>query len=63
MQNLEEGSIRTFVLMSLPIGAANQALMAKLKANEHLYTRFRATQAFEELDAEIKAYEASGKDM
>ena len=59
IQNLEDGTIRVYVQMSLPIGAANHALMAKLKANEHLYTRFRATQAFDELNDEIKAYEAS----
>ena len=46
--------MRVYVLMTLPIGSANQALMSKLKANEHLYTRFRASQAFEELDADIK---------
>lgn len=63
IQNLEDGTIRVYTLMSLPIGAANQAMMAKLKANEHLYTRFRATQAFEELDADIKAYEASRQDQ
>ena len=57
-QSLEDGRFRVYVLMSLPIGAANQAMLAKLKANEHLYTRFRATQAFEELDAEVKAFEA-----
>ena len=57
--NLEDGTVRVYVLMSLPIGEANQALMAQLKANEHLYTRFRASQAFDELNAEIEAYEAA----
>lgn len=57
--NLEDGTVRVYVLMSLPIGEANQALMAKLKANEHLYTRFRASQAFDELKTEIEAYEAA----
>jgi len=37
--------------------AAYQALMAKIRANQNLYTRFRATEAFEELDKELKAYE------
>ena len=59
VHDLEDGTIRVYVLMSLPIGAANQALMAKIKANEHLYTRFRASQAFEELNAEIEAYETA----
>ena len=57
VQTLENGTFRVYVLMSLPIGAANQAMMAKIKANEHLYTRFRASKAFEELDADIKEYE------
>jgi hypothetical protein len=28
-----------------------------MKAQENLYTRFRATEAFEELDEEIRRYE------
>ena len=57
VQTLENGTYRVYVLMSLPIGAANQTMMAKIKANEHLYTRFRASKAFEDLDADIKEYE------
>ena len=57
IHQLENGTFRVFVLMSLPIGEANAALMAKIQANKNLYTRFRASQAFEELDKEIKAYE------
>ena len=53
----EKGIYRAYVLMSLPIGAANQLLMDKIRANQALYTRFRATQAFEELDSELKALE------
>lgn len=54
----EKGIYRAYVLMSLPIGEANMALMEKIKANKNIYTRYRATQAFEELDAAIKAHEA-----
>lgn len=50
---------RAYVLMSLPLGQANQLLMSKLKANQELYTRFRATQAFGELDRELKSTAAS----
>ena len=50
----EKGIYRAYVLMSLPIGTANQQLMEKIRANENLYTRFRSTQAFEELDEEIE---------
>ncbi|MEW6753262.1 MAG: hypothetical protein AB1505_20120 [Candidatus Latescibacterota bacterium] len=54
----EKGIYRAYVLMSLPVGAANQALMEKIKANQNLYTRFRASQAFEELNKELEAYKA-----
>lgn len=59
---LPEGDIyRAYVLMSLPIGAANQMLMEQLKSNQALYTRFRATQAFEDLDKELRAYRERSK--
>jgi hypothetical protein len=51
----EKGIYRAYVLMSLPIGEANQQLMEKIKANQALYTRFRATKGFEELNKEIEA--------
>ena len=52
-----EGDIwRAYVLMSLPIGPANKLLMEKIKANEKVYTQFRATKAFEELQEELEAY-------
>lgn len=50
-------TFRAYVLVEYPIGAANQALMQQLKTNNHLYTRFRASQAFKELDSEVKKYE------
>ena len=53
----EKGTFRSYVLMSLPIGAANKALMDKIKANQNLYIRFRATRAFDEFNKELKAYE------
>ncbi|MBI2501929.1 MAG: LPP20 family lipoprotein [Candidatus Latescibacteria bacterium] len=56
----EKDIYRVYVLMSLPIGKANQMLMEKLKADQALYTRFRSTQAFEELDKEIKETEGKG---
>ncbi|MBI2502539.1 MAG: LPP20 family lipoprotein [Candidatus Latescibacteria bacterium] len=55
----EKGIYRAYVLMSLPLGEANQVLMNQVKANEELYTRFRATQAFEELDKEMQDLEKS----
>lgn len=56
----EQGIYRVYILMSLPIGKANQALMDKIKGDQTLYTRFRSTQAFEELDKELKAQEEKG---
>ena len=44
-----EGTIyRAYVLMEMPIGQANAALMQQLRSNQAMYTRFRATKAFEE---------------
>jgi hypothetical protein len=48
---------RVFVLMELPVGKANEALLSKLKSDRDMYTRFRATKAFEDLDDEVKKYE------
>ena len=53
----ENGIYRAYVLMSLPIGEANRQLMAKIQENKNLYTRFRATKGFEDLDNELKALE------
>jgi hypothetical protein len=53
-----EGQIyRAWVLMEMPIGQANEQLMSKIKANQAMYTRFRATQAFQELETEVQKYE------
>ena len=51
----EKGVYRAYVLMSLPIGTANQLLMDRIKADRNLYTRFRATRAFEDLNEELEA--------
>lgn len=48
---------RAYVLVEYPIGAANQALMQQLKNNEQMYTRFRASQVYKELDDEVQKYE------
>jgi hypothetical protein len=59
-----EGEIyRAWVLMEMPIGQANEALMGKIKANQAMYTRFRATQAFQDLDAEVQKYEEFKKNQ
>ncbi|MFQ5605000.1 MAG: LPP20 family lipoprotein [bacterium] len=48
---------RVYVLVEYPIGAANQAFMNALKANRNMYTRFRASEAFKEMDDEVQKYE------
>ncbi|MFQ6043077.1 MAG: hypothetical protein ACE5PV_19660 [Candidatus Poribacteria bacterium] len=54
----EKGGVyRAYVLMKMPIGEANAALMAKIKEYERMYTRFRASKAFNELSEEVGKYE------
>jgi len=47
---------RVYVLFSYPTGAAAEALLNNLGKNEELYTRFRASKAFEELNQELEVY-------
>jgi hypothetical protein len=54
----EGGVYRAFVLMELPLGEMSKKLMDQIRAQEQLYTRFRATESFKELDAEVQRYEA-----
>ena len=49
-----DGTITAYALMELN----PKLVMNQLEKEEELYTRFRATKAFESLDAEIKDYEA-----
>ncbi len=53
----KSGVYRAYVLMVMPIGEANAALMDRIKAHERMYTRFRASQKFKELSEEVKKYE------
>jgi len=48
---------RAYVLMELPMGAANQTLLDEIKKNKDLYTRFRASEVYKELDSEVQKYE------
>ena len=58
----ENGVWRACVLMELPVGAANAALAARIKANQAMYTRFRASQSFKEMEEEVEKYEAWKKE-
>ena len=61
-KQVKDGSMwRSYVLVEYPLGAANQALMQSIKANQQLYTRFRATEAFKDLDTEVQKYEEAKK--
>jgi len=52
---LPEGRVyRAYVLMSLDLAASNRLLAEKLRADEPLYTRARATQAFADLEREVE---------
>lgn len=48
---------RAYVLIEYPLGAAQEALREQIKKNEQLYTRFRASQTYQELDNEVQKYE------
>lgn len=55
---LRHGSgYRAYVMMEMPIGEANARFVQRIRAQERLYTRFRATEAFEELDQMVQEYE------
>ena len=59
----EPAEYRSYVLVELPIGAANAALVEKIKNNQNMYTRFRASQAFQELEEEVEKYEEFKKEQ
>jgi len=52
-----DGVYRAYVLVSYPIGEMNKSFVEKFKQSENLYTRFRASEAFKELEKEIEEYE------
>jgi hypothetical protein len=59
----EGGGFRAYVMMEMPIGEANSRFVEKIKSQERLYTRFRASQAFEELDRMVEEYEQWKKEQ
>jgi hypothetical protein len=56
VENLD-GGFRAYALMKMPIGEANAAIVNRIKAQQNLYTRFRASQAYQELEADTEEYE------
>jgi hypothetical protein len=53
----EGATYRAYVQMEMPIGEANARFLEKIRTQERLNTRLRSTEAFEELDREVQAYE------
>jgi len=47
---------RAFVLAEMPIGAAEEELLSRLSREEELYTEFKASRAFDELQDRVEEY-------
>jgi len=61
---LQEGKqYKNYVLFELPIAAINAAVIDKVKANKNMYTRFKASQGFKELESEVEKYEQWKKEQ
>jgi hypothetical protein len=57
-KQVKDGNMwRSYVLVEYPIGDANKALLEAIKKNNEMYTRFRAAEAFKELDTDVQKYE------
>lgn len=57
----EGTQFRVYALMELPSGPSAVALQQKIRSNEQLLSRMRATQAYAELDAQVKRFQESQK--
>ena len=54
---MESGNIyRAYILIEWDAGAANKKLLAKIKADEALYTAMRGTELFDEMEEKVEAY-------
>ena len=54
---------KAYIMMAMPTGSIYESYYNKLKAEERMYTRFRATQAFKELEEEVRKYEQFKKEQ
>ena len=65
VETVKESEIiyRSYVLMEMPIGPANTALMEAIKKQQNMYTRFRASQGFQELEGEVDKYDQFKKEQ
>lgn len=57
----EDGFFRAYVLVSYPYSSMNKTLLATIGEHEEIYTRFRASKTFEELESELYKFELREK--
>ena len=55
---LDNNRFQAFVQVSVPLSQINRDMMNRIRNEEALYNRFRASQAFEELDTVIRGMDA-----
>ncbi len=56
-EKTDKGRIyRAYVLVEFNEGAANNRLLAQIKANEKIYTAIRATELFDEMEDKVAKY-------
>ncbi len=53
----QKTSYQAYVMMEMPIGEANARFLEKIRSQERLHTRVRASKAYEDLDREVEAFE------
>jgi hypothetical protein len=58
----ESGRYRAYVLMEMAIGEAAARLQSQIQANQRVYTRFRASQGYQDLAEEVEAFEKFKKE-
>jgi cell wall-associated NlpC family hydrolase len=59
----EGDEFRAYVLMRMPIGQAQEELLARVQEGRNAFTRFRNSQAFEELEREVEDYQEREKEQ
>jgi len=53
----ESGGFRVYILMKMDVASSNTALMDRLKQQDEMWTRFRASQTFQELEEETSKFD------
>jgi hypothetical protein len=55
----ERNGYRAFVKLRYSVDESNRLLMAEIRKNQALYAKFRSSDSFKELDAEVETIEDS----